>query len=105
MCWPVRSEARLTQQMAVVTKEFSNRMPSAASRSIFGVLRCVLPMHPMAFCGWSSVKIKTMLGRSGSFPAACSEDSGEASKAVRIVSVFFIFIIELSIVFFIVLSP
>ena len=45
---PVRMLARLAAQIGVVTKARSNRMPSPASRSTFGVRMIGLPAQPSA---------------------------------------------------------
>jgi hypothetical protein len=68
MCeyWPVNSVARLGVQIELVTKEFVNLTPSAASRSRFGVLFTLEPYAEIACSAWSSEKMKSMLGRCAS---------------------------------------
>ena len=44
--WPVKSEARLTPQIEVVTQLCVKRTPSLASRSRFGVFTTGLPATP-----------------------------------------------------------
>jgi len=53
----VRMHARLGVQMEFTAKQFSNSMPSFASRSIVGVgfsFANRLPYAPMAVAAWSS---------------------------------------------------
>src|SRR5262245_56249591 len=59
---PVRIAARLRVQIELVTKQFSNFIPSFANRSMFGVLLMWLPYALMACAAWSSDIMKTMLG-------------------------------------------
>src|SRR5437763_4648701 len=57
--WPLKSEARLTAQMEVVTKQLENRTPCPARRSRFGVRMTGSPMQPRAFQRRSSARRKT----------------------------------------------
>ena len=66
---PVKVVARLAMQIEVVQKWLSNTVPSAASRSMFGVWMMRLPMHPIASQRWSSVSNTMKLGRFGFGPA------------------------------------
>ena len=61
---PVRIDARLGVQIEFVQKQLSNRMPSAAMRSMFGVWLIRLPYAEMACAAWSSDMMNTKLGRS-----------------------------------------
>ena len=49
MCWPVKMQARLLQQIAVVTKALLNSVPRRARRSRWGVWMWSLPMIPRQF--------------------------------------------------------
>ena len=60
---PVRIAARLGVQIELVTKQFSNFIPSFANLSMFGVLIKRLPYAPTACAAWSSDMMKTMFGR------------------------------------------
>src|SRR4051812_44469216 len=63
---PVKIDARLQLQIAVVTKWFVNRTPAPASASMFGVRISEFPAHPIASNRWSSVSRKTMFGLAAS---------------------------------------
>src|SRR5262249_36416569 len=83
---PVRIDARLTQQIEVVTKLFLKRTPWLASRSMFGVCTTLLPVQPSASQRRSSARIKTMFGggsaaRAGESPSA--SDTPRTSHAQR----------------------
>jgi hypothetical protein len=54
--------ARLGPQMELVTKQFSNRIPSEAMRSMLGVLLRFDPYALIAWYPWSSVKMNMILG-------------------------------------------
>ncbi len=60
---PVSRVARAGEQIELVQKALSNRMPSVARRSTAEVLLMTLPYALMAGIAWSSVMKKTMLGR------------------------------------------
>src|SRR5437899_3031472 len=50
--------ARLGVQIELNTKQFINRIPSLAMRSLFGALLIRLPLAPMAWAAWSSPTLK-----------------------------------------------
>lgn len=60
-------EAREGEQREVVQKWFLKRTPSCARRSMWGVLRWGWPMQERASARWSSVRMKTTLGRAVAF--------------------------------------
>src|SRR6184192_2275764 len=72
---PVRKEARLGEQREVVTKALENLQPSAAMRSMLGVLAKGWPDSPAAHMQEgavqrrSSTRMKMMLGRCGAAEA------------------------------------
>jgi len=70
MYWPVRTQARFEQQMAVVTKASVKRTSSLANRSVWEVRMRGLPMAPRQNGGWSSVKKNRKFGRPDSAPPA-----------------------------------
>src|SRR5688572_4992866 len=82
MCeyWPVNNVARLGVQIELVTKEFVNLTPSAASRSRFGVLFTLEPYAEIACSAWSSEKMKRMLGRGASAQAGWMKTVDNANR-------------------------
>src|SRR4051812_45311734 len=70
--------ARLGEQSDVVQNAFLKYTPSLPMRSMFGVLRYLLPAIPSASQRWSSVRMKRMFGR---FVAAASGRTRSANAA------------------------
>src|SRR5262249_27499217 len=79
---PVMIAARLGVQIELVTKQFSNFMPSLASRSMLGVLISLLPYALMACAAWSSDIIKTMLGGLGAVRCCTAVSEAEGASKV-----------------------
>ena len=71
--------ARLGVQIEFVTNVLSNRMPSRARRSMFGVVFTREPYAPIAWAAWSSDMMKMMFGRS----AAEAGPARTASRSVK----------------------
>src|SRR6056297_4364105 len=70
MCWPMKTLARLTMQMAVVTYAFSKMVPCSARVSMFGVVITLLPVKPAASQRMSSRKKNTTFGLACAAPGA-----------------------------------
>src|SRR5829696_2291077 len=87
--FPLRKQARLGEQRELTTNALRKRTPSAARRSMFGVLNhgnrplspCSFWTALMASYRWSSANIKTKFGRSA---AAASGAEASRTAAVRI---------------------
>ena len=82
---------RETQQIEVVTKVFRNLTPSAASRSMFGVLSSGWPAQPRQSARWSSVirsrKLGFLAGSAAPAWAAMHAIATAASRIVRTIGV------------------
>src|SRR5438045_704664 len=76
---PVKKQAREGEQRGMVTKELLKYAPSAAMRSMLGVLRNGWPAQERQSQRWSSVRMKRMLG----FSAAEIEDKHKAHRGHR----------------------
>src|SRR4051794_38335517 len=81
--WPVRKLARAGEQSGVVTNALRKATPSAATRSIRGVLATRLPVQLSASHRRSSTRMNTMLGRddfaSSAAPDAAVDTSEESA--------------------------
>jgi hypothetical protein len=74
--FPVRKAALLGAHKELVTNAFLNNIPSAASLSILGVWFIPKPYELMAWYPWSSLKMKTILGR-------CCEKREQENNTVK----------------------
>src|SRR3546814_4486056 len=79
---PVRMDALLGEQSAVLTKAFLTWIPSRAMRSILGVSNPgIFPIKPMASYRWSSARINTTFS---GFAPETEEHTSELQSLMRI---------------------
>src|SRR5688500_8962529 len=78
-CCPVVNATRDGEQIGEFTKNWLNRIPSAASRSRFGVFACRLPEQPSSATPRSSARTKITFVRGTA--GGCAAGAGAAGAA------------------------
>src|SRR4029078_10379919 len=83
---PVIRHARLGPHSALVTNALSNRIPSFASRSMFGVWLIFDPYAEIACDAWSSDMMYKMFGRCAACCGAWAKAPAPNTSAARTTS-------------------